>query len=231
MKEKESLNKEPLERENGSAGKPKQASGRFAAFAQKLFQVVKFLFGLGLLPFVYAFTLSFLGQFSQVDSALRPYFWFGVASFLAIHLLVWEPAAIYNSGHKLVELIFAFFKPLVGFAPYVLPVYTLLAFFLYGLFSVFDKSAWALHYCLFLTGFTVILHLVFSSRTLRSKKDDFLKANYIFGFAFIYLINITLLACGLYLILQEFSFGAFFNSAMSQATGIFRAAFRQVFLI
>lgn len=231
MKERESLNKEPIEKGSESAGKTKAASGRLAVFAQKVFQVVKFILGLSLLLFVYAFTVSFLGQFSQVESALRCYFWSGVASLLIIHLLIWEPAAIYNSGHKLVELIFNFFKPLVRFAPYVLPIYTIVVYLLYGLLSIFIKSVWLLQYCLFLVGFTVILHLVFSSRTLRSKKDDFLKANYIFGFAFIYLINITLVACGLYLILQEFSFGAFFNSALSLATGLFRAAFKQIFLI
>jgi len=84
---------------------------------------------------------------------------------------------------------------------------------------------------MFLFGFSIALHLVFSARSIRSKKGDFLKANYIFGFAFIYIVNVFILALGVSLIFQDFSFIDFFNASFQIAKGIFSAVVKQLFLL
>jgi hypothetical protein len=115
-------------------------------------------------------------------------------------------------------------------APYVLPVYTIILFIAYGLLSAAIKSAWLVQYSLFLIGFTFALHLVFSAKTIRSKKSDFLKANYIFGFSLIYIFSLAILAFCTNLIFKEFSFVSFCNSAFQIAGNIFYAVFKQLFL-
>jgi hypothetical protein len=84
---------------------------------------------------------------------------------------------------------------------------------------------------MFLLGFSIILHLVFSSKAVRSKKGDILRSNYIFGFSFIYIINLGVLALFLNIIFKDFSFVSFCNSAYSIASGIFRAIFSQFFVV
>jgi hypothetical protein len=218
MDRKESLNKETDSRSKGSG------------ISEKVFGIIKFILGLALLPFVYSVSTAFLGEIGAIEKLYQNYFWAGVASLIIIYLLIWEPAIIYAKGHRLVELVFAFFKPLVRVAPFLLPIYTILLFILYGLLSLAIKSDWLLEYSLFLFGATIILHLIFSAKTVRSKKDDFLKANYIFGFSFIYILNIGLLALGLSLIFKGFSFINFSHTAYSLAKNIFHIVFKQLFL-
>jgi len=205
-------------------------SSKIAGLSNKAFGIIKFILGICLLPFVYSISLAFLNQFSLVEKSLQGYFWSGVSALLIVYLFIGEPELIYTKGQKLLEMIFVFFKPLVRLAPYVLPIYTILLFIAYGLLSAVIKSPWLVRYSIFLIGFTFALHLVFSAKTIRSKKSDFLKANYIFGFSLIYIIGLVILAFCINLIFKEFSFVSFCNSAFQVAGNIFYAVFKQLFL-
>ena len=205
-------------------------SSKISGISSKLFGLIKILLAVLILPFVYSSALSFMNEFVGVDTGLQRIFWNGVFSFLIIYLFIFEPAVIYNRGHKLLELVFSFFKPMINVAPFLLPIYTILFFIIFGLLSLGIKSRSLLEYELFLIGFSSILHLVFSAKNIRSKKGDFLKANYIFGFSFIFILNVALLALGFSLIFNEFSFVNFCNTSFNIAKGIFYACFKQLFM-
>ncbi|MDD5729931.1 MAG: hypothetical protein PHN57_02225 [Candidatus Omnitrophica bacterium] len=207
----------------GGAGKSK-----VPGLSNKAFAIIKFLLGLCLLPFVYSISVSFLAEFTFVDGLLQKYFWSGVISFLLVYLFVIEPAKIYQQGQKLLEIVFQFFSPLVKVAPYVLPIYTILIFFLYLVLALFLKSKELIHYFMFVFGFTLALHLVFSAKTMRAKQD-FFKASYIFGFSLVYIINLTLVGLFLNLIFEKFSFVSFFNNSAHITSGIFQSVFKQLF--
>lgn len=201
-----------------------------SSLAQRIFGLLKLTVGLSLLPFVYSSSVSFINEFSNTDKALQAYFWSGVISLLVIYLFVWEPAIIYAKGQKLLELIFNLFKPLVRIAPYLLPVYAIFLFILYWLLSLVFQSQALMNYFIFLFGFSMGLHLVFSAKSLRTKQGDFLKANYIFGFSFIYIINLILLSFCFNLLFKEFSFVNTFNNSFQSAKDIFYTVFKQLFL-
>jgi len=205
-------------------------SSKMSGLSSKLFGVIKVILAILILPFVYSSVVSFLNEFAQVDKYLQQIFWNGTITFLAVYLFIWEPVIIYNKGHKLLEIMFSFFKPMVNVAPFLLPIYTILLFIIYGLLSLGVKDSWLIEYALFLVGFSSILHLTFSAKTIRSKKGDFLKSNYIFGFSFIFILNIALLAFGLSLIFSKFSFVNFCNVSFDAAKSIFYAVFKQLFL-
>lgn len=217
------LSKEP-------AGISGDFSSKISGLSSKAFGIIKFILGVVLLPFVFSTVVSFLNEFGLVSKDLQAVFWSGVIWFLAVYLFIWEPALIYNKGHKLLEIVFSFFKPMVNVAPFLLPIYTILVFIIYGLLSLAIKSSWLIEYALFLVGFSAILHLVFSAKTIRTKKGDFLKGNYIFGFSFIFILNLALLAFGFSLIFKEFSFVNFCNISFTIASNIFYAVFKQLFL-
>lgn len=211
--------------------KPRATLGdKISGFSRTAFGVIKLILGIALLPFVYSVTAAFLNDFILIDKALQVYFWRGIIALLIIYLFIWEPAIVYVKGQKILELVFNFFKPLVRIAPYLLPIYTIILFVVYGLLSLVVRNEWLIRYSIFLTGFTLCLHLVFSAKTIRSKKSDFLKSNYIFGFSFAYILNIALLAFCLNLVFKEFSFVNFSNNAISAAQNIFYAVFKQLFL-
>jgi len=222
--------KENLGQNDFGGGLSGDFSSKMSGLSSKLFGVIKVILAILILPFVYSSVVSFLNEFAQIDKYLQQIFWNGTITFLAIYLFIWEPVIIYNKGHKLLEIMFSFFKPMVNVAPFLLPIYTILLFIIYGLLSLGVKDSWLIEYALFLIGFSSILHLTFSAKTIRSKKGDFLKANYIFGFSFIFILNIALLAFGFSLIFSKFSFVNFCNVSFDTAKSIFYAVFKQLFL-
>lgn len=218
---KKSLKKEPRD---------KSEPVKLAKVYQKIFSIIKFILGICLLPFVYSSTVSFLNEFALTDISAQHSFWAGVITLLLIYLFVWEPAPVYAKGHRLLEIVFSFFQPLVKVAPYLVPIYTLVLVFAYAFLIVFIKEPWLPRLFMFLFGFSLALHFIFSSKTIRSQKDDFLKSNYIFGSAVVYLLNIGFVAFAFGLIFKAFSFVNFANVAIDEAQGILYAIFRQLFL-
>jgi len=205
-------------------------SSKISGLSSKAFGIIKFILAVILLPLVYSSVVAFINEFIQIDKGLQQIFYNGIISFLVIYLFIWEPTVIYNKGHRLLEICFSFFKPLVSVAPFLLPIYAILFFLIYGLLALGIKSGWLIEYALFSIGFSSILHLVFSAKTIRSKKGDILKANYIFGFSFIFILNLTLLALGFSLIFKEFSFVNFCNVSFTIYKDIFSTVFKQLFL-
>lgn len=202
---------------------------RLASISGKVFGIVKFIIGICLLPFVYSVSLSFLNEFAAVPKTAQDYFWAGVISFIALYLFIWEPTVIYARGQKIVGLVFTFFKPLVKVAPYLLPIYTVILFVFYLLFSSLLKPGDPFNYFIFIFSFSLALHLVFSAKSIKSRQGDFLKANYIFGFSFLYILDIALLAFCLNIIFKEFSFVNFVNNFYQTGSGICSAVYRQLF--
>lgn len=230
MARKESLKKENLKNESEAPTKPSFISGKAAVIYNAAFGIIKFFLGLCLLPFVYSVSAAFMNEFGLIEGPLQFSFWAGVVTLLLIYLFVWEPVIIYSKGHRLLEIIFSFFQPLVKVAPFLLPIYTIVFFIGYSVLSAFIKEAWLLKYSIFIFGFTIALHLIFSAKTMRSKKGDFLKGNYIFGFSFVYILNIGFLALALSFIFGKFSFVNFSNVSLQTAKGIFSAVFKQLFV-
>jgi len=196
----------------------------------KPLSIVKFILGLMLLPLVYSVSGSFLMETSQVRFYSQAYFWSGVGVLLAIHLFICELDEVYLKGRKIVEAIFWLVKPLVRVAPFVLPIYLILAALVYGVTVLWSGSTGVKNVFVFMFGFTASLHLVYSAKDLRSREDDFLKANYIFGFSFIYILNLVLLSYIFSLIFNRFSFVDFFNSSYRSAGDILFSLFSQLFI-
>jgi len=203
---------------------------KLTVFSLRAFSVVKFIAGICLLPFVYGISASFLNEINTVEKIFQDYFWSGVLSFIIFYLFIYEPAIIYKKGQRLLELVFQLFKPLVRVAPYLLPIYTIVIFLVYMIFSFAFNNKEAVGYFVFLMSFTLTLHLIFGAKSVRSKQGDFLKANYIFGFSFVYIIDVALLAFCLSLMFKGFSFVNFFNISFHIGKNVLYAIFKQLFL-
>lgn len=197
--------------------------------SSKAFGIIKFILGLLLLPVVYFSTVSFLEQFMLIRSAQKDLFCQGIVAYLIVYLFIWKMTAVYLKGHQFIEIIFSFFRPLVNVAPYLVPVYTLLLFVVYGITCIFIKTPRLIEYAIFLFGFTTAFHLVLSAESLRQKKGDFLKGSYIFGFSFVYLVNLVIVAMCINFLFTGFSFFGFLKDSYFSSQGIFLVVFRQLF--
>jgi hypothetical protein len=208
----------------------KESKPNLSKTQAKALLILKFVLGICFLPFVYSISVSFLEQFGAVEGALQGYFWAGVISFLVIHLFIWEPVVLYTRGQKILEALFTFFKPLVKVTPYLVPIYTVLLALIYFPWALISESEDLINCFLFLFGFTITLHIIFSAKSLRSKEGDSLKANYLFGFSFVYILNVAILGFILNLIFDKFSFVGFANNTFQIAKNILTVVFRQLFL-
>jgi len=207
-----------------------KVSGKMSGFMNAVLVGIKFVLGICFLPLVFAFSISFFNEFCLIDKGLQNNFWWGIAAFVAMYFFIWEADVIYAKGHELLEISFHFFKPFVKVAPYLLPIYAIFVFIIYGILSGIVKEDWLLHYTMFFAGATLILHFIFSAKSIRGKKSDILNSNYIFGFSFVYILDLIIVAFCLSLIFKEFSFVNFFNAASATTRDIFYAVFKQLFL-
>lgn len=220
MEKNESLKLEPT-----TSAKP-----RISGAMSKVLGLSKCALGICVVPCVYAVSVAFLREFGLVRPALQQYFWSGVVTFLLIYLFIWEPVVIYSRGQRLLELVFTFFKPLVRVAPYLLPIYALVLSVIYMIGLLWKPGEWFREYFISLLGFFIALHLVFGAKSMRTKKEDFLRANYLFGFSFVYILNVLLLAGILSAVVSGFSFVNFSTSSYQIAHDIFYGVFQQLFL-
>ncbi|MFH1199383.1 MAG: hypothetical protein V1650_04435 [Candidatus Omnitrophota bacterium] len=207
-----------------------KVSGKMSGFMSAVLVGLKFFFGICFLPLVFAFSVSFFNEFSLIDKGLQSHFWWGVAAFVAMYFFIWEADVIYAKGQELLEITFHFFKPFVRVAPYLLPIYTIFVFIIYAILSSSIKEDWLIRYMMFCSGATLSMHFIFSAKSIRGKKSDILNSNYIFGFSFVYILDLIIVAFCLSLIFKEFSFVNFFNAACVTIKDIFYSIFKQLFL-
>ena len=220
-----------LKAEGGIKGAPSGLSGHLQSFGGRILSIFKLLCGLTLLAFVYAGSRGFFTKFRLADPGLQACFWSGIVSFIICYLFIYEPAAVYKKGQNILTFVFKFFAPLVKVAPYVLPIYSVLVFAAYPLLHTVWKSKDAAGTVVFLGGFSWMLHLVFTAKTLRSRQGDFLKANYIFSFSLVYILNLLLIAFCLSLLVDTFSFVEFFQSSFETSKELWLTVTRQIFVL
>jgi len=225
----------PEQETEGSFGEPEGFAAtvkeKVSDLGTKTLSLIKIALGICMLPFVWFFAVGFRAELSVAESPLQTYFWRGILTFVLGYLFVLEPTAFYSRGQKLMEVLFTFIKPLVRVAPYLLPIYSILSYIIYLCVSPFVKNPQLPGWLAFALGFTMSFHLVFSAKTLRSKKEDFLRSNYMFGFGFVFILCLVILAGIISSISSNFSFIKFFNGSYNMAIGFFQALFRQLFVV
>ena len=192
--------------------------------------ILKFVFFILLLPFVVTSTIAFIRELNALPSDLVDFFVRGILIYLLIHVFIYEPQGVYQYGQNLVSAVFRFFSPLVKVAPFFLPIYSIIFLIVFYFAMLIFKSADLRHYFMFLVSFTLTMHLVFTAKALRDKDSNAIKPHYFFGISVIYSVNIFILALMFDLILVDFSFPQFFNSATQMTGQIYSAAFHQLFL-
>lgn len=183
-----------------------------------------------MVPVVIAVTMAFCQGILAFPAHERAGFALGIMVYVFVHLFVFEPKGFYGLGHRLVAEIFRFFAPLVNVAPLVIPIYTILLLIFYYFATLFSRAHgnWSCVY-MFLVSFTLTMHLVFTSKSLRESGGSAAKPNYLFSMTWVYAVNLFLIAMLLDLVMADFSFPRFFTSASQTAGWIYKVIFRQLF--
>lgn len=200
----------------------------------KITSILKLAFAVIFFPILVAVSLSFSNEIQKLAPHLVSSFVWGIFVYLIIHLLLYEPAPVYQQGQKITAAVFKFFSPLVKVASFFLPIFTILILLAYYLLVITLKEQfnYGYHrYFVFAISLFMVLHMVFTAASLRNRQTDFLKANYFFAMEFIYIINIGIIAGMLSLIFKEFSFLNFFNGACQITQNTLLAVVNQLFCV
>lgn len=221
-----------------------------------LSRISKFAIGILFIPFVIGVTMSLFETLGGIGEArytgARIFLW-GVLAYTILHLFIHKASYIYTFGHEVTHVLatwlcgggvksFSVSKKggsvettksnfFITLSPYFVPTYTLILSLLYFVIPFFVKIPSIKAVYLFLAGFTLALHLIFTAEVLRLKQPDIINTGYLFSMAIIYVVNVILAAFILSLLFEGVAFEDFFYGAYLRAKNIYVNIFRQLFVI
>ena len=197
----------------------------------KLLSVLKLLVAVLLLPVAIGVTMSFWENLSFLKSSVVAAFGWGVIAYLILHILLYEPAQVYDTGKKISEKALGFFSPMFKVAGLCVPIFTILSFLAYFLASLVWKDVELFPYFIFLAAFTFTMHFVFTANALKGKQAGSMKENYFFSIFFIYIVNMLIIATAFSLLTDKFFFLEFWKRSTDVAGAIYTASFNQLFVV
>jgi len=194
------------------------SKGAKAGIILAMKRFLKFIIGLALLPACYGYSLEFLRVISTIYKNPGTYwgiFAGGGAVYLLFRITLPKPLLLHIFGH---ELTHAFFAKLFGWkvksmkatnsgghvklsgsnfivtlAPYFFPLYSFIVLLIYMMTILFGYDKAFYPYFLFLTGFTISLHILMTIESLRADQPDIKEGGLVFSVPLIYLGNMLVM--------------------------------------
>ena len=207
-----------------------------------------------LIPVDIAYACVFYEQLSTIRQVRPPElaFLLGVTAYLAFHVLVIAPTRLYVFGHELMHAIATWMTggQVKGFhvgsksgsvkatgintfsalAPYFVPVYAVLWALLYGIFSLFRKTAPWSQWFFFGLGVTLTFHLVFTVDVLKRKQPDLETVGPILALGLILWVNMALVIAAISLVIPEVHFWRYLVSGFHGTQEIYQGLLAQLFV-
>jgi peptidase M50B-like protein len=181
-------------------------------------RIVKILLGLTLIPFCLGFSWEFgVSVFSLVYKPEAPYYFIaGGLTYCIVHFLFKKPIFTYVIAHELTHALFAVIfggsvkslhaserggrvtvtksNFLITLAPYFFPLYTFIAFLLYGAALAVHAGDAATNVLIVLSGAAFTFHIMLTFIFLQTDQSDIREQGALFSYPLIYLFNIAFAA-------------------------------------
>lgn len=180
---------------------------------------LKFFIGLALLPMCYGYSIEFLKIIAVGYKNPVPSWGLlagGALTYILMHIILPKPMLLHIFGH---ELTHAFFAKLFGWkvkdikvssngghaklsgsnfivtlAPYFFPFYSFIVLMIYILAILTGYDTYIYPYFLFLTGFTLSLHILMTIVSVKTDQPDIKEGGLVFSIPLIYLGNLLTIA-------------------------------------
>jgi hypothetical protein len=175
----------------------------------------------------------------------------GITAYLAGHAVIGSPSRVYVFGHELTHAVAAWisggqvksFKAgknsgavvtdkinaVIALAPYMVPAYTILWTFAYGIAGFFwNMQKWTYAF-LFGLGATLAFHWVFTIDALKQKQSDLDLLGPILSLVLIYWFNIALVVGVMSLIVPEIRLLTYFQEGWRHSLDLYQLIVRQIF--
>jgi hypothetical protein len=197
---------------------------------ERMLVVFKFIIAVLLLPLVIGTVVALQGEITKFDPALQQAINVGVLTYVLMKFFVYDFDAVYKFGQGIVGGCFQFLKPVMNFAPYVFPIYTILGIIAYAIVNIMGKMGeWGPLFFMVIA-FTFAMHIVLTAQDLYTKDSIAGKPSYFFTMALIFIVDVFLMSLLMSLAGKGFSFVNFFKGLSVASVDIYAAVFRQLFV-
>ena len=173
--------------------------------------------------------MAFMEQLGAIPKVYQHFFLGGIIAYLIVNLFIVELEGFHAIGQSAIAGIFRFFPPLSAVLLFVLPTYAVL--FLMGLYIVssFFSLPEVNHYLVFFAGFTLAMHVILSTQSLRELDKNPVKPTYFFSLSLTYIINLVLIALFMGLNFKDYSLPGFFGTMIDKAVQLYLSISMQLF--
>ena len=219
-----------------------------------LIRALRFFVSILLIPIVLNFTVSFYRGISSIKTVSESglLFILGAFSYAILHLLIIKLDFLYVPVHELTHATAALFSggrvrnikirakegsvnvtklnSFVMLAPYLIPGYTVFITFLYFGLSFFVDMARYSGIFIFIIGFSLMFHLVYTAESIRGRQSDLTKAGYLFSIFSVYIFNLVVVFFISSLLFKEAVFFNFISMAYESSKDFYYTFWRQLFL-
>jgi len=213
---------------------------------------LKVFIGLALLPACYGYSIEFLRVMSAIYKNPGTYwglFAGGGATYLLFHIILPNPLLLHVFGHELTHAIFAKLfgwkvksmkasnngghvklsgsNFIVTLAPYFFPLYSFIVILVYmgSILLGYDKGFYP--YFLFLTGFTISLHILMTIESLKASQPDIKEGGLVFSVPLIYLGNMLVMVLLLRLtVFKGINYYGFLKTGWLRSWEVWKALYR-----
>ncbi len=190
--------------------------------------LLKFLFFIVFIPILVTIFNVFLSALSDLPKSHANWFLFGMGSFLVLHLFILEMRACYDFGHKLVSDLLKFLGGFASPLALIVPTYATIVLLFYLISNKFLDVSELDKYFLFLAGFMLLLHLVFSAKFIREDVKQGGVVSYYFYMSLVFVINLLIVAIFFSGIYKDYSFTKFMETVFDESAHIYVTIYQRL---
>jgi hypothetical protein len=198
--------------------------------AERILVILKFVFAVLLLPLVIATVVALQGEIGRFDPLLQQAIFSGTLAYVLLKFFVYDFDAVYKFGQNIVGACFQFLKPVMNFAPYVIPIYTILGIIAYAIIHIMGQMEAYTGVFFAVIAFTFAMHIVLTAQDLYTKDSMAGKPDYFFAMSLIFIVDVFFMALLMSLAGKGFSFVHFFQGLSTASGDIYTAVFKQLFV-
>jgi len=188
--------------------------------------ILKIIGFLLILPLIIASFIAFQGQILSLPVNKEVWVLWGMGTYVALNLFVYDFKNVYDFGKSLVEKMLTFFKP----AGYLVPIYSIFLIIIYVIALIFGRGALLQPYFLFALAFTLAMHLILTAHEIYESDKSILKAHYLFAFGAVLVAALFLISLLLAWAIPEYSFVGFVKSLAAQTFHLYHSIYKALFV-
>jgi hypothetical protein len=213
--------------------------------------LLKFSIAVLVVPLAFGVTVAFYHNMAMIKelSASLNYFLWGIAAYVALHLLFYKPTFFYVLGHEAVHAGVAWIfgakinsfqvskeggsvgmdksNVVIELSPYFVPIYAILITLVYFVLLASYNINGSIF--IFLIGFALAFHIISTIEIMKVKQPDIVKSGYFFSIVLVYMLNILVIALMFGLVFPSFHIKRFFVDFIFGSRDIYIAIVRQLF--